>query len=267
MCKIIGGLGIKNARKFKKLLELNERYIGAEPDGFGFVSDQEYYRSVYDYRVTTVNFNKFFVMHTRTATLGARDQSNVHGYRLGDWYFFHNGTATKYNYGYKGIPGFKVSSKSDSLIFFEKLYHVGITKENVRKLVQQRSFWGIGILINRKTGNVWLFNKDKPIRLYTDGKSGLCFSSFDIIESQETQGVDHYGFTFTRDKASSLPLHSEINDSIVRMTVDGELLSIDTVRLYQPNQVYAKPLPSYTGLPAQTLYNDYDDYDDNDIIS
>lgn len=67
----------------------------ANPDGFGFVSERDYYKTMsFDRfldRLAMVNKDEACIIHFRLATHGRKRRGNCHPFKKGDLYFAHNG--------------------------------------------------------------------------------------------------------------------------------------------------------------------------------
>lgn len=67
----------------------------ANPHGFGFVSESDYFKSLsYDRfkaRLSAVGDDEACMIHFRLATHGSIRRANCHPFKLGDLYFAHNG--------------------------------------------------------------------------------------------------------------------------------------------------------------------------------
>lgn len=67
----------------------------ANPDGFGFASERDYYKTMsYDRfldRLAMVRTDEACIIHFRLATHGSKRRGNCHPFKVGDLYFAHNG--------------------------------------------------------------------------------------------------------------------------------------------------------------------------------
>ena len=241
MCKILGAIAIKDKHKINKLITINRSLLGLEPDGFSFVSDQKIIRSL-NYKFEAIRKEKFFLIHTRTATEGAINSNNVHCYQIGDWVFSHNGMvsgeySSKYNKQGYLIKNATEEKTTDSYRFFKSLARKKITHQSIIKAVDKKSLWGIGVLINRATGRMIIFSKNKTAYLYTDeAKTALVFSSYEPRLSKGDKKVGGYGLIFDRQKPSMYDCQTELNNQILELDTD----SGEVVKLTPIPQEYAK---------------------------
>lgn len=67
----------------------------ANPDGFGFASEMDYYKTMsygrFLDRLEMVRTDEACIIHFRLATHGSKRRGNCHPFKVGDLYFAHNG--------------------------------------------------------------------------------------------------------------------------------------------------------------------------------
>jgi hypothetical protein len=67
----------------------------ANPHGFGFVSEHDYFRTMnfseFLFRLNEVSDDEACIMHFRLATNGSKRETNCHPFKIGDVFMAHNG--------------------------------------------------------------------------------------------------------------------------------------------------------------------------------
>lgn len=251
MCKILGAIGITDHQKLEDLISLNQKSLEDQPDGFAFVSDKAHLRSL-RYLWKHVQFDKFFVIHTRIATTGRVCAENAHGFRRGDWTFSHNGTAAPYT-PVTGAYGYGMDlrqKKTDSEEFFELLIEEGITHENIEACIKETGFWGIGVLANKKENRLILFSKNKYINLLADDHGGgLVFSSYEV-ENEFGVDLEQYGLEFEGKNQRVFSHEGVAYNEIMEFEIStGQL--IGHTELAEPAKVSRKPGSVSVGDPVR----------------
>lgn len=169
----------------KQLIDLFFESQKDNTDGIGIVAFDKnlklsrYIRTfIVDYPTIEKVFDKspFINIHFRNGTSGEVNQKNIHFWKKGDWFFSHNGTCTTY----KTILG----KKTDSLIFFEKLFKRKFLKKNgkieiekIRNFLSGLQWWGRFVLINQKSKKIYFFGSFES---YLLGDNCLIISSTKI---------------------------------------------------------------------------------------
>lgn len=129
-------------------------------------------------------------IHLRTATSGAITKNNTHFWKIGEWLFAHNGwTGGEYDD--------KKTDVCDSYLVFKELWNrkcIGkagrIRYQKIKKLINNRSFWGRFMLINIKNHRAYLFG-DYHFYLVNDKHLIICSESLNF-----GQWLDFWGLYF-----------------------------------------------------------------------
>jgi len=103
-------------------------------------------------------------IHLRLATSGKETKENIHFWKKGSWFFAHNGTIS----GYNRSTHLDTREHSDSSLFFKELISLNYITDKgkvkygkIKKLADDRSFWGRFVLINLKKKKIWYFGDFK----------------------------------------------------------------------------------------------------------
>lgn len=135
-------------------------------DGYFFSNGPEIIRTMDDriakQIIKTAQLNNLLV-HFRMASAGHIIEDNIHGWKIGDWIFFHNGgIATYTNYQARDEQKY-----ADSYLFFQDLWFLleekkgNLKDKNVIKsietILKKVSFWGRAALYNVTTDRMFLF--------------------------------------------------------------------------------------------------------------
>ena len=141
------------------------------------------------------------LVHFRAASVGVVSEANIHGWKIGNWTFFHNGGSSTYtdNYNFK-----KEQNDSDSYRLFQDLWlsleeHPDITDKQVVRVIEtllkKINFWGRAALYNDKTDKIYLFG---DFHVYNLGGFYLLFSSSFLRFDQKSEARSH-GIKFDYD--------------------------------------------------------------------
>lgn len=138
--------------------------------------------------------------HFRIASAGVVSEDNVHGWKIGDWQFFHNGSVSDY---IKTYAQAKEQSESDSLLFFQDLalFLQEITTKKskkfdrqveniIRNIATETFFWGRAALYYEPLDKMFLFG---DFNIYTFDSSYLIISS-SKLNLDQTTNVHVHGF-------------------------------------------------------------------------
>lgn len=133
--------------------------------------------------------------HFRFASVGKVTEANVHGWRIGEWTFFHNGGISTYtNWNQQQEQDY-----SDSYQLFQALYlKLSLDKNSkdqiVSKVIEEHlktvNFWGRAALYNNKTDKMFLFG---DFHVYALSSKYLIISSclldFDTKAEKDIHGI------------------------------------------------------------------------------
>lgn len=190
------------------------------------------------------------MLHFRYATVGKKSVDNVHGWEAGNYQFLHNGGINDYNFAPNShAVGYKetyIQEHSDSKLLFDDLRLEILTKgdkhdkdviESIKKIINNVTFWGRAILIDKAKDIAYLFG---DWYVYMCDDSYIVFSSADINVEQDYYMKSH-GVRF---EYSEKPLKE--------MTFDG----IATIRHFsQPNYKF-----KFRGDLIDRTYEEDDEY-------
>lgn len=100
-------------------------------------------------------------IHLRQATSGGVKKDFVHFWKVGNWFFAHNGVVREFSY--------KNIDMCDSLVFFKELLRKNLIKRNgklkVKKIKNYSNnigFYGRFVLINTATNKIYYFGDFQP---------------------------------------------------------------------------------------------------------
>lgn len=191
-----GNKGIENQIRsiLKEKMERNS-------DGFYFQNGSDVLRTLDKTeakKTTEISIINNLFAHFRLASVGEVSLNNVHGWKIGDWVFFHNGGISTYNTWNKKTK----QKNSDSYEFFQDLWlALENTKNNFKDkvvmhvletLLKKINFWGRAALYNAALDKMYLFG---DFELYTFGFSYLIISS-STLDLKTNAAKDIRGFKF-----------------------------------------------------------------------
>lgn len=147
--------------------------------------------------------------HFRIATTGKVELTNVHGWKIGDWMFSHNGSVSQYT-------GTRLDPKTDSLQFFEVLKAMLKNKTRpdkvmgmIQKMASAKSFFGRACLYNTLHDDMYLFG-DFHVN-YVNGKY-IFFSSAEIELDKMVKYYNVHGLSFNGEVDTEFDvLHEKID--------------------------------------------------------
>jgi len=148
MCYILA-YNVKSEKDKKFILEtlkekwrLNNNGISGVFNGSNSLRSMFFSDNLIKQKIDKSNSGAF---HLRLATSGSVDESNLHFWRFGDYFFAHNGY----------VMGLNSNTKADSLLFLERIF--SDNKDNVIKKIKN------GISKYRFSGRLIGINKDEAI--------------------------------------------------------------------------------------------------------
>ena len=164
MCFILTSLKIKdNPDCLYPILKLLTTEQSGNRDGtgaycFNLKDEQTSYHRTMTAEHTTMAYDlkNFDVCnyHFRMGSSGSKDERNIHFWKIGDWLFAHNGTATDHVKG----------EMTDSYNLFSNLIQKHLIKHNgkidfegIKKFINSTTFWGRFIIINTKSNKMYFF--------------------------------------------------------------------------------------------------------------
>lgn len=109
-----------------------------------------------DAKSIAINLSKFDVInyHFRNSTGGEVNEKNAHFWKIGNWIFAHNGTASS----------FSDAKKADSLVFFEEIINRKFLRpsgfiniEKIKEFSNENNLYGRFIIINSVTKKMYFF--------------------------------------------------------------------------------------------------------------
>ncbi|MBQ0073622.1 MAG: class II glutamine amidotransferase [Prevotella sp.] len=148
-----------------------EQMATANPDGFGFVSEHDYFRTMdfneFYKRVRRVKKSENLIMHFRWATHGSKKVTNCHPFTDGSTFFAHNGVLS--------LPS--ISDKTDSELCFTRFIKPAIDLMGIDGAKE--------VIEAHREGSRFAIMKDGEIHTYGEyyRMSGCLYSNLRFIHA------------------------------------------------------------------------------------
>lgn len=201
------------------------------------------------------------MLHFRIATVGVKNETNIHGWENENYQFMHNGGVSDFNYRVKTQIGYKTQISlgsdqlsSDSKILFDRLVdkikETGDSDKSVIKAIQEVlkgiNFWGRGVLIDKVKDKAFLFGEDWYVFKFNE--EYIVFSSSNInTQESEFQATSH-GVPF---KHVQIPLAEATFDGIAIIQNFSKPYYHFKLRAELQNNIGGiTRVPSYVNTPA-----------------
>lgn len=224
MCKLITAIAIKNPQLLDQVLEANELDLSLEADGFSYASDTGTFRGL-EYKFQKVEYKKWVVVHTRTATNGTVNADNTHCWKHNEYTFAHNGTIASLASSVK---------KSDSRMFFDNLVTKPITAEWLVDRIEHFGLWGVVSLVDTAKNVVHIGAKAKVANLYTDDANSFLLASSYEIANKHHPSLDAYGLEFSTigNADPLLTAHTTLYNEVVTFDLTtGQIVGTVPIRI------------------------------------
>lgn len=197
---IVKQIGDTNPQIEKRIRDILQEKAEYNSDGFFFRLEDFEMRTLDEKKATEtiseIPLNNLMT-HFRIASAGAVTEDNIHGWKEGDWQFFHNGSVTEH------IETGRGQVAADSLLFFKDmalfLEEINTRKakkfdRQVEKVIREMSttsqFWGRAALYHAPTDKMFLFG---DFHIYAFGSSYVLISSAKL-QLNKTVSRDIHGF-------------------------------------------------------------------------
>lgn len=225
MCKILIGFKLKKSqnKEFEKIIKAQEDSLSDQPHGISALivnknnkievkKELSEYKKVFNWVYRKIKNAKIVAIHTRQATDGGIDEDNLHFFKIGEYFFAHNGIIGNYsNYSLYLRGNFFPVGKSFSVTddideenevkaveealekeakgeekemsdSYKFLLNIPkpITELSLKKEIEEKKFVGIGAIFDEKRKK-FFFASTREAKAHTDFKNYIILYSYDPV--------------------------------------------------------------------------------------